>query len=47
MKATVQCIEKLTKYLQYACEPLPHTKPRDVLARSLVSELVWYLATEV
>ena len=37
---TVQCIEKLTKYLRYACETSPHAYPPDVLVRLLVSELV-------
>ena len=41
----VQCIEGPTKYLQYACKPLPQAKPcKDQWFLSLYGT---YLATEV
>ena len=39
----VQCIEGPTKYLRYACKPLPQAKPCKVLARPVISELVWHI----
>ena len=39
----IQCIEGPTKHLRYACKPLLQAKPCKVLARPVVSGLVWYV----